>query len=418
MLSGKAPFAADSMTEVLSRVLSREFAPLRSVRAGLPEAVYQLVERCLADEPAARYQHADQLREAWDAAFDAFPQEVRNATVPRFRGVARPGADLGSAPTSHATASGTPAPGTPAPPGGPFTPAATGGGKKSSSPTSFAATQATPSSMVGEQTPSPQPKKSKGLVVAVAGVVSVGVAAVVLLVASGGGKKAVGADAGVPAHDATAFVPVDATPVDAAPLELPGMVRLPGGSFTMGDAPEIAADFPDALPRQDTQVAPFYLDKLEVTAVAAKAALGSPPGPNDKPGVPARSITWADAAEVCKRLGKRLPTEAEWEYAAQRSPLAADAAQLKRSRASTSVAPSAVGTHAGDCTTDGVCDLLGNVMEWTSDGTGGKRIARGASFAVLWNERWVASFHARLPADPTKPDAEIGFRCAMDGGPR
>ncbi|MBZ0236529.1 MAG: formylglycine-generating enzyme family protein, partial [Deltaproteobacteria bacterium] len=210
---------------------------------------------------------------------------------------------------------------------------------------------------------------------------------------------------------------VDAGPaIDAAPAELPGMARLAGGTFTMGDDPATAAGFPDALARQDTQVAPFYLDKLEVTAVAAKAALGSPPSPRDQPGVPARSITWADAAEVCKRLGKRLPTEAEWEFAAQRSPLAPDGAQLKRPGAK--VAPSAVGTHPGDCTIDGVCDLLGNVMEWTSDGTGGKRIARGGSYLVSWSAPWVASIHARLPADPKKPDEEIGFRCAMDGGPR
>ncbi|HUQ01483.1 MAG TPA: protein kinase [Kofleriaceae bacterium] len=424
MLSGRAPFAADSMTEVLSRVLSREFAPLRSVRPGLPEAVYQLVERCLADEPAARLQHADQLREAWDAAFDAFPQEVRNATVPRFRAAAQPGQDLGSAPTSHATASGTPAPGTPSPSAGPFTPRATGGGhghgKKASSPTSFAATQATPSSMVGEATPSSAPpKKSRGLPLVVGGIVAVGAAAVVVVLATGGGKKSAVSDAGMPASDASGLIvvpgPIDATPMDAAPQELPGMARLAGGTFTMGADPTLAAGSPDALQRQDTQVAPFYLDKLEVTALAAKSALGKTPAPGDKPGVPARSLTWADAAEVCKRLGKRLPTEAEWEFAAQRSPLAPDGAQLKRDRSQKNPAPSGVGTHAGDCTIDGVCDLLGNVMEWTSDGAGGKRIARGASFLVTWDAGWYASIHARLPADPTEPDPEIGFRCATDG---
>ncbi len=420
MLSGKAPFAADSMTEVLSRVLTREFAPLRSMRAGLPEAVYLLVDRCLADEPAARFANADALRDAWDAAFDAFPQEVRNATVPRFRGAARSGQDLGSAPTSHATASGTPAPGTPSPAGGPFTPS-TGGQRaagKQASTTSFAATQATPSQMAGESTPSPgdAPRKSRGLVLAVGGVVALGAAAVVVVLASGGSKSQAAADGGVPSADAAMVVTIDAGPaIDAAPAQLPGMALLPGGTFTMGADPALAAGFPDALARQDTQVAPFYIDKLEVTAVAAKAALGSPPSTGDKPGVPARSITWADAAEVCKRLGKRLPTEAEWEFAAQRSPLATDDAQLRRP--GEKVSPSAVGTHPGDCTKDGVCDLLGNVMEWTSDGSGGKRIARGGSYVALWNSGWVASIHARLPADPKKPDDEIGFRCAMDGGP-
>jgi formylglycine-generating enzyme required for sulfatase activity len=256
------------------------------------------------------------------------------------------------------------------------------------------------------------------VVLVIGGVVAVGaVAVVVVLATGGGGKKSVASDAGVPS-DASSFTPADATTVDAAPAELPGMARLAGGQFTMGADPAIAADFPDALAKQDTQVAPFYLDKLEVTAVAAKSAMGTPPAPTDKPGVPARSITWNDAAEVCKRLGKRLPTEAEWEFAAQRSPLSPDGAQLKPSRSTKNAAPSAVGTHPGDCTIDGVCDLLGNVMEWTSDGAGGKRVARGGSYLVVFSERWLASIHARLPADPTKPDAEIGFRCAMDGGNR
>ncbi len=408
MLSGKAPFAADSMTEVLSRVLSREFAPLRSVRLGLPEAVYQLVERTLSDDFGARFPHADALREAWHAAFDAFPSEVRNATVPRYRRVSG-GQELGSAPTSHATASGTPAPGTPPPPGGPLTP--TGPARKASM-TSFAATQATPSPVVGESSTdrSPSPRSSRRLALVVGGLVVAGAVGVVVVVASSRGPGAGSADAGVILPDAT----LDAAPPPDAALELPGMVRLPGGRFTMGADPALAAGFPDALTRQDTELAPFFIDKTEVTAVAAKAALGVTPSPTDAPGLPSRSITWADAAAVCAKLGKRLPTEAEWEFAAQRTALAAEGARLRR--ATGAVAPAQVGSHAGDCTGDGVCDLLGNVMEWTADGAGGKRIVRGASYGVSWRAKWLATIHARLPADPAAPDPEIGFRCATDGG--
>ena len=425
MLSGKAPFAADSMTEVLSRVLSREFAPLRSVRAGLPEAVYLLCERALADAPAARFPHADALREAWRAAFDAFPADVRNATVPRYRAGGH-GHDLASAPTSAATASGTPAPGTPPPPEGPYTPGTPGrtggaGGKKANA-ASFAATQATPSPVVGESSADPEkrPARSRGLVLGIGGLVAAGALAVVLVVASGErGGTATGdaglvaaADGGAIVIDATAVVPVaaDAAVVPSAP---PGMARLPGGKFTMGADPALAASYPDALAQQATEVAPFFLDQHEVTAVAAKAALGMAPGPRDVPGLPARSMTWADAARVCKELGKRLPTEAEWEFAAQRSPLAAAGAQLKAAGVK---GPAAVGSHPGDCTTDGVCDLLGNVIEWTADGAGPKRIARGASYNVAARDRWYASIHARQPVDATAADPEIGFRCAADGG--
>ena len=80
------------------------------------------------------------------------------------------------------------------------------------------------------------------------------------------------------------------------------------------------------------------------------------------------------------------------------------------------MSPAAVGTHPGDCTPDGVCDLLGNVMEWTSDGDARGRIARGASFRVGVSAGWFASIHARARVAPDQPDPEIGFRCAADAG--
>ena len=413
MLTGTAPFAADSMTEVLSKVLSREFPPLRSVRTGLPEAVYQLSERALADATGQRFPHADALREAWSAAFAAFPSEVRNATVPRFRAAAAPGDDLASAPTSAATASGTPAPGTPAPHRGPLTPA----GDRRGTPTSLAATQ-TPSAVVvstggGETRP-----RSKVAFVAVGGVVVAGAAALLVL-AGGGAKRAVTEppDAAVVAVDAAAELPV--VPVDAAvaidagaPL---GMARLPGGSFTMGTDAADAAKYASALPAQTTEVGPFLIDVHEMTALGLRAALGLPPRPDNQPDLPARNVTWADADRACRALGKRLPTEAEWEFAARRSELPADGAHLKRPGVT---GPSAVGSHPGDCTIDGVCDLRGNVMEWTADGGGGKRIARGASYLTSAVDPWYSTIHARTRSAPDVPDPEIGFRCAADGAPR
>jgi formylglycine-generating enzyme required for sulfatase activity len=84
--------------------------------------------------------------------------------------------------------------------------------------------------------------------------------------------------------------------------------------------------------------------------------------------------------------------------------------------------PDAVATHPKDCTTDGVCDLLGNVMEWTSDpwkrpkARAGKRVVRGASFRVADDEPFYGSVMARVAVAPGTPDPELGFRCARDGG--
>ncbi len=414
MLSGTAPFAAESLTEVLSKVLSREFAPLRSVRAGLPEAVYQVCERALAENTVQRFPHADALREAWSAAFGAFPVDVRTATVPRFRPVGLETEHLATAPTSAVSASGTPGPRAEAP--GPMTPA-TAGNRRSlpdSLPDSLADTQ-TPSAVVVST--GGGRRRGRGLALALGGVAAVAVAGVVVLVSSGGGDMP-GPDAGTPvAIDAAVALPLDAGPpvvtVDAAGAP-PGMARLPGGTFAMGTDAVTARDYPNAVSEQATEVRSFLIDTHEVTAVGLRDALGLPPRPGNLPDLPARNVTWTDADRACRALGKRLPTEAEWEFAARRGTLRPDGAHLKRPGHD---GPSAVGSHPADCTDDGVCDLLGNVMEWTSDGTGATRVARGAAYGVSPGAQWFATIHARTPAPRDRPDPEIGFRCAADGAP-
>ena len=399
MLSGAAPFGADSMTEVLRRVLAREFAPLRSVRAGLPEGCYQVCDRALADDVGERYQDADALREAWTEAWSKAPSEIRKATVPRFRG-GKKGRDHHSAPPGTVQAAPTPS-----------------RRRSSGRPQDLAGDAAlapTVDPLTGDpidvqRRPTPSTRATRrriALAITGGGLAVIAAAAFVLI---GGDRRrdtvTVPIDAAALAPDA-AVVMIDA----GAP---PGMVRLAGGGFTMGTDPALAASYANALPRQSTEVAPFLLDRLEMTALGMRAALDQPPLLIDTPDLPARNVTWSEADAVCRTLGKRLPTEAEWEYAAQRGGLTPAGALLKGPGVD---GPAAVGTHPGDCTPDGVCDLLGNVMEWTSDGDTRARIARGASFQVGVSAGWFASIHARARVRPDKPDPEIGFRCAADAG--
>ncbi len=72
-LAGASPFAAESITEVLGRVLGRQFAPLHELRPGLPAAIYQVVERAMADEPDQRFASADAMRDAWTIAHGGVP---------------------------------------------------------------------------------------------------------------------------------------------------------------------------------------------------------------------------------------------------------------------------------------------------------------------------------------------------------
>ncbi len=400
MLSGGSPFVADSMTEVLRKVLAREFPPLRSVRTGLPEGCYQLCERALADDIGARYPHADALREAWTEAWAKAPAELRDATVPRFRGRAGGNRDQASAPPGTVQAAPTP------------------GGHRSRgrTPSEIAADAAlapTADPVTGEAGPGGRrggdhasSSARRRLAVGLGALAVAGVAVVVLI----GGSRGRGRSPGAVADDGGVADAVSGPgPIDAgAP---PGMVRLPGGGFTMGADPTLAARYPNALARQSTEVAPFLIDRLEMTALAVRTALDLPPRTGDGPDLPARNVTWTEADAACSALGKRLPTEAEWEFAAQRGPLAPADALLKGPAIT---GPAAVGTHPGDCTPDGVCDLLGNVMEWTSDGDARARIARGASYLVAAHAEWFASIHARARAAPDNPDPEIGLRCAAD----
>jgi formylglycine-generating enzyme required for sulfatase activity len=382
------------MTEVLRRVLARELAPLRSVRGGLPEGIYQVCDRALADEVGERYPHADALREAWAEAWAKGPPELRNATVPRFRPPAKAGRSHASAPASTVQAVATPE-----------RRPATGRTPQQAADDALAPT-VDPITGDPGRVVRPPPRSTRGtrraIGLALGGAAVAGAAAVVVLAGGRGRARAIAIDAGVVVDAGPPPVAIDA----GAP---PGMVRLAGGNFTMGSE---LADSADALPPTPTEVAPFLLDRVEVTALMLRAALQQPPRATDLPDLPAQGVTWPEADAACRALGKRLPTEAEWEYAARRGAMEPAGALLKGPGVN---GPAAVGTHPGDCTADGVCDLLGNLMEWTADGDARSRVARGASYRVAAHAGWYASIHARARiTTPERPDPEIGFRCAAD----
>ena len=107
-------------------------------------------------------------------------------------------------------------------------------------------------------------------------------------------------------------------------FELPGgvileMVNLPGGQFTMG-----GDRFDDEKPRHQVQVAPFAIGKYQVTQAQWRAVMGNTPARFKGENRPIETVSWKDAVEFIERLnrmviggGFRLPTEAEWEFAAR-----------------------------------------------------------------------------------------------------
>ena len=151
---------------------------------------------------------------------------------------------------------------------------------------------------------------------------------------------------------------------------LVNMVFVEGGTFQMGSN----SSNDDENPVHTVAVSSFYMDKTGVTQAEYRKVMGENPskfsGCDD---CPVENGNWHDANEYAKKVGKRLPTEAEWEYAAR------GGSKSKGYRYSGSNDLDAVGwydNNSDDKTHPvaqkqpnelGLYDMTGNVWEWCSD---------------------------------------------------
>jgi sulfatase modifying factor 1 len=255
------------------------------------------------------------------------------------------------------------------------------------------------------------------------------------------------------------------------------MILIPAGSFQMGGSEEEVAGQPDSQlltyhaerPIRTVTLDAFYIDKHEITnaqyAEFLEAAQGSsqwdhPDQPTDRgheqryltddlrgADQPAVGINWFDAYAYCQWAGKRLPTEAEWEYAARGAegrrvypwgdaapdadgiwwanyrPVSGPASDGHRHTAP-------VGSYPDGVSPFGVMDMAGNAEEWVQDWysvnyyrhtaegatnptgplTGGKRVIKGGSYEAPVHQIRVAM---RLFGRPQDKGPRLGVRCAQ-----
>jgi serine/threonine-protein kinase len=220
-----------------------------------------------------------------------------------------------------------------------------------------------------------------------------------------------------------------------------GMVMVRGGKFLMGRND----GEPDEMPAHEVEVKDFYLDKYEVTNKQYKEFVDAKshraPG-NWKNGsfapeealLPVTHVTWDDAVAYAQWAGRRLPSEAEWEYAARSGksdylyPWGRDWIERAANVGLRVPRLAKVGSFDKDRNEFGVYDLAGNVSEWVGDsyltykgepiqGFEGWKVFRGSNAVnkveISYAARRYASFaDVRESANEIFP--RLGFRCARD----
>ncbi len=213
--------------------------------------------------------------------------------------------------------------------------------------------------------------------------------------------------------------------------------RAPGGTFKMGCGEEDDGCDASEKPAHEVTLKAFMINPTEITQKAYKELTGENPSQFfDCPDCPVERVSWAEAGAFCEKIGGRLPTEAEFEFA-----LRAGTTTLYYCWEKEKNCPDAAAWHSSNSGSKthaaggkipnayGLYDMMGNVFEWTadcyrptyegapSDGSAveddacEKRVLRGGAYSFnLYSLRSSARFYG----SPQEKTGRNGFRCVKN----
>jgi len=494
MVTGKRALAGADAGELYLATSDLARRPtLRAHGSHISDGVESVLQRALAVDPKRRWASA---REFWDALVSAVPEHTPAPPSVRARASERPGARVGA--TTPGVRPQSNSPPASVPPGM----AAMGRAEMvSSRPASVLSGGAgsTPSmpllaedARLGDSVRPPVKRpgatddrdRDRSGTWAWLAMLGLGVVFVAVIVAKvgGAGGTATETRAGTGTGTGTSKMASSAPPV-AAPVVavaaskesgeqavhvmpfLADMVKVPAATFVMGSDHDGKGEKPAHAVKLTHA---FYMDRIEVRADAYAACVEEGACPvnrvhagelvetaygcntdKERPTHPANCIDRMQASSYCAFVRKRLPTEAEWEYAARGS----DGREFPWGNTPPTTCAMAiltgmagacgdrkgtweVGTTADGKSAFGALDMAGNVWEWVADGwdayptaaaDGGsapvvdpKTTLQPTGRGILRGGSWDYSVTSakvtyRLPFAAASGNVSIGFRCARDG---
>jgi formylglycine-generating enzyme required for sulfatase activity len=206
-------------------------------------------------------------------------------------------------------------------------------------------------------------------------------------------------------------------------------VWIPPGKFQMGCSPGDTECGEDEKPAHEVTISKgFWLGQTAVTQQAYERVIGKNPANHKGPSFPVEEVDWEEAKAYCTAIGGRLPTEAEYEYAARAGSTEARYGKLDE-----------IAWHSGNSggashevaqklpNAFGLYDMIGNSWQWVADwygkyapgaqtdptgpATGEMKEPKGGSWGTT--SKSVRASHRDI-VEPGHRGNKLGMRCAAD----